>query len=571
VIFLGLLLAGAIAVQLINPQVIRYFLDAAEVGSPLPVLLGAAGLFLAIAVIEQLLGLLTTYLSEDIGWKATNRLREDLALHCLRLDMTFHKTHSPGAMIERIDGDITALNNFFSHLGLNLLNNLLLLAGVLALLWFEDWRLGLAITLIAITGLVMLNVVRRRAEPHWRAVLQANAELYGFLEEQFNGTEDIRTSGATAYAMRRLYELLRHRLDKEYGAVRWLAASLALPIVVLALANVAVFSLGDYLYRFNGMSLGTVYLLFYYVGLLGGPLWQIVNQVQDLQHAGASIGRIQELHSTGSRIQDTGQMALPLGPLRVAFENVSFRYEAGEEVILNNLSFHLEPGQVLGLLGRTGSGKSTLTRLLVRQIDPTAGTVRLGNGQGAAVDIRQVPIPHLRSHVGIVAQEVQLFHATVRDNLTFFDETVSDERLLAVSRELGLAEWLVHLPHGLDTVLGAGGQGLSAGEAQLLAFLRVFLQDPGLVILDEASSRLDPATERLVDRAVQRLLQGRTGIIIAHRLRTIERTDQVMILEQGNIREYGSRVQLAGDPNSRFATLLRVDAAELFDQADRIE
>jgi ABC-type multidrug transport system fused ATPase/permease subunit len=223
---------------------------------------------------------------------------------------------------------------------------------------------------------------------------------------------------------------------------------------------------------------------------------------------------------------------------------------------------------VLGLLGRTGSGKSTLTRLLVRQIDPTAGTVRLGNNQGAAVDIRQTPIQHLRSHVGVVTQEVQLFHATVRDNLTFFDDTVSAERLLAVSRELGLVDWLARLPNGLDTMLGAGGQGLSAGEAQLLAFLRVFLQDPGLVILDEASSRLDPATERLVDRAVQRLLQGRTGVIIAHRLRTVEQTDQIMILEQGHIREYGSRIQLAGDPNSRFAALLRVDTGEWVDQVE---
>src|SRR5262245_33195528 len=230
-IFLGLLLAGAIAIQLINPQVIRYFLDAAEAGSSLQVLLGAAGLFLVIAMTEQLLGLLTTYLSEDIGWQATNRLREDMARHCLKLDLSFHQTHSPGVMIERIDGDITALSNFFSHLGLNLLNNLLLLVGVLALLWFEDWRLGLVITLIAVTGLVMLNFVRQHAEPHWRAVLQAKAEVYGFLEEQFNGTEDIRSSGATAYVMRRLYELLRQRLNQEDSAVHSLVASLACPRV----------------------------------------------------------------------------------------------------------------------------------------------------------------------------------------------------------------------------------------------------------------------------------------------------------------------------------------------------
>jgi ABC-type multidrug transport system fused ATPase/permease subunit len=163
----------------------------------------------------------------------------------------------------------------------------------------------------------------------------------------------------------------------------------------------------------------------------------------------------------------------------------------------------------------------------------------------------------------MVTQDVQLFHATVRENLTFFDQSIPDERMLAVLEDLELLPWYCSLPSGLDTVLAAGGGGLSAGEAQVLAFTRVFLHDPGLVILDEASSRLDPASERLIERAVDRLLFNRTGIIIAHRLATVLRADDILILEDGRIREYGELEALRNNPHSRFAELLRTGMEEV--------
>ncbi len=230
--------------------------------------------------------------------------------------------------------------------------------------------------------------------------------------------------------------------------------------------------------------------------------------------------------------------------------------ESASERVLQDLSFQLQPGTVLGLLGRTGSGKTTLTRLLFRLYDPDSGAILLGDN-GAARDIRLVSLGDLRQRVGMVTQNIQLFHATVRDNLTFFDPDVPDERILQVIRELGLEKWLQSLPQGLDTELESGGGGLSAGEAQLLAFTRIFLQDPGLVILDEASSRLDPVTESLIERAIDRLVQERTAIIIAHRLGTVQRADEIMILEDGRIGEYGTRAELAGDPTSRFYSLLQ--------------
>jgi ABC-type multidrug transport system fused ATPase/permease subunit len=216
----------------------------------------------------------------------------------------------------------------------------------------------------------------------------------------------------------------------------------------------------------------------------------------------------------------------------------------------------------LGLLGRTGSGKTTLTRLLFRLYDPDCGALYLGDPANL-VDIRQLSLTDLRQRVGMVTQNIQLFHASVRDNLTFFDESVPDEQVLHVIQELGLWEWYQSLPQGLDTELEAGGGGLSAGEAQLLAFARIFLQDPGLVILDEASSRLDPATERLIERVVDRLAQSRTAIVIAHRLETIQHADEIMILEDGHIREHGPRSELVNDPTSRFYQLLQTGLEEV--------
>jgi ABC-type multidrug transport system fused ATPase/permease subunit len=232
--------------------------------------------------------------------------------------------------------------------------------------------------------------------------------------------------------------------------------------------------------------------------------------------------------------------------------------------VLHDVSFALAPGRVLGVLGRTGSGKTTLTRLLFRLYDVDAGVITLDG-----VDLRAVGLGELRRHVGLVTQDVQLFAATVRDNLTLFGNydpdrpPVEDGHILAALETLGLGDWLRGLPDGLDTLLESGGKGLSAGEGQLLALARVFLRDPRLVVLDEASSRLDPGTERRLEQAIDRLLAGRTGILIAHRLRTVQRADDILILENGRVIEHGPRAALAADPATRFYRLLQTGLEEV--------
>jgi ABC-type multidrug transport system fused ATPase/permease subunit len=233
-------------------------------------------------------------------------------------------------------------------------------------------------------------------------------------------------------------------------------------------------------------------------------------------------------------------------------------------MVLHDLSFTLAPGTVLGLLGRTGSGKTTLCRLLFRLYDPDEGVICFGcDGSRGTVDLCALSLGDLRRRVGVVTQDIQLFQASVRDNLTLFDADIPDEHIERAICDLGMGEWLAALPEGLDTELASGGGGLSAGEAQLLALTRIFLQDPGLVILDEASSRLDPATEAMIERAVDALIQERTAIVIAHRLGTVQRADEILILEGGRICEHGPRAELAGDPNSRFYTLLQAGLEEV--------
>jgi ATP-binding cassette subfamily B protein len=562
VVLLAVLLLTGIAFQLINPQIVRSFIDQAIEGADQASLVRLALTFAALAVAHQALSVLATYLAENIGWAATNELRGDLADHCLRLDMGFHKTRTTGEMIERIDGDVTALSNFFGQFVIHVVGNLVLLAGILVLLFRENLVVGFGVSVFAGAALLAMVGTQNVALPWWKRVRQRSAEFYGFLGEQLGGTEDIRANGATDFFLRRFTEHLREWLpDAVRGFMGW-AVLWSTNIIVFAVGTALVYWLGSRLFGEGTLTIGSVYLVFTYTELLRQPLDRIRHQMEDLQKAGAGIARVEELLALTSRLESDGDTQLHPGPLSVEFDTVTFAYQDGDEdigqVVLDEVSFNVAPGRVVGVLGRTGSGKTTLARLLTRLYDPIGGRVLLGG-----IAARATSTGDLRRQVGMVTQDVQLFRASVRDNLTFFDPDASDEAIMEVLIDLGLADWVFSLPDGLDTQLESGSGGLSAGEAQLLAFTRIFLKDPGLVILDEASSRLDPATEQLIERAVDKLLANRTGIIIAHRLATLTRADDVLILDDGRVVEFGERLALAADPASRFSRFLRVGFEEV--------
>ena len=556
-ILLTILLFSSIGLQVVNPQIMRFFIDTAMTGGAVDILVNAALAFIGIALVQQVVGVSATYVGENVAWNATNALRAELARHCLGLDMSFHNNSSPGELIERIDGDVTELSNFFSQLVIRVLGNILLMLGILGAMLFEDWRVGLSFSVFATLTLIALNAVRGIAIPHQKLLREVIADLFGYLEERLAGTEDIRSSGAVDFVILGLYKLMfrvhKHWRDawRRFVLVRFTAGML------LTLGISMSFYAGYQLYLAEIISLGTAYLIVYYTNLLRRPIREITQQVENLQNIGAATERLKDLRAIQPKILDGPGVEIPCRPVSLTFDKVQFAY-IEDEPVLNGISFKMEPGSVLGLLGRTGSGKTTLARLVFRLYDPVSGEISLGG-----VPLTQPRLEQLRERVALVTQDVQLFQASVRDNLTFFSQDIPDHQILEVIDELGLASWYGALPDGLDTKLETGGRGLSAGEGQLLAFTRVFLRDPSLVILDEASSRLDPATEQLIERAVDRLLKDRTAIIIAHRLGTVHRTDHIMILDDGAITEYGERTALSADPNSRFYHLLETGLEEV--------
>ncbi len=537
----------------------RRFIDSALAGETLQTLTWTAIAFIGIALIQQVVAVSVTYLGENVAWTATNDLRAELAEHALHLDMKFHNDHTPGELIERIDGDVTELATFFSQFALNLIANGLLLVGILVALFIEDWRAGLAFSVYSALTIIILGRLKDIAVPHQKARREAEANLYGFIEEQLSGTEDIRSSGAVDFSIRELFRhqgiILGHNRKAQFK--RWIIEN-AMGFALTA-GNLLAIGSGYWLFSAGLITVGTVYLFVHYINLLEEPFWAMTHEIESFQTIGACVERLTEFRNFKVEVVNGAGVEIPSHPkgLALRFEDVSFSYN-GADSVLRDLSFDLKPGSILGLLGRTGSGKTTLGRLIFRLYDVKSGSIKINDS-----DLREAHLETLRRNIAIVTQDVQLFRASIRDNLTFFDRSIPDEKIIATLEELELGDWLQSQPKGLDTELETGSRSLSAGEAQLLAFTRVFLRNPGLVILDEASSRLDPATEQKLERAIDKLLKNRTAIIIAHRLDTVHRADEIMILEKGQTSEYGERKQLAADPSSRFYQLLQTGMEEV--------
>ncbi|MFN2111094.1 MAG: ABC transporter transmembrane domain-containing protein, partial [Anaerolineae bacterium] len=278
---LAVLLLSNIGLQLVNPQIMRNFIDTAKSGGAIDTLWKSAVLFMGVAVAQQIVSVSSTYVGENVGWTTTNALRADVAEHCLYLDMSFHNAHTPGEMIERIEGDINALSNFFSQFVIQVFGNALLLVGVLFFLFREDWRVGAALSVFAAIALALLWRMRDMAAPHWKAEREASAEQFGFLEERLAGTEDIRSSGAKPYVMRRFFILMRALMQKTLKAVLMFNIMLNLIEFLFAASNAVAFAMSAYLFRLGTITIGTVYIIFYYSNMLMMPINRITRQMQN--------------------------------------------------------------------------------------------------------------------------------------------------------------------------------------------------------------------------------------------------------------------------------------------------
>jgi ATP-binding cassette subfamily B protein len=555
VILLALLLATT-AIQLINPQIIQHFIDTASAKGAIKGLLGLAGLYLVTAVCNQLITVGVSYLGNKVSWQATNQIRADLLKHCLRLDMRFHNLKTPGEMIERIDGDVTNMSNFFAMFIVQIVGSFTLLIGILSFMFVYNWPIATVMTVFTGASLAVMFFIRDLGVTTSRAERQATASLFGLIEERIAGIEDVQANGSVPYVMNRFHRAMRTVFQS--GRKAWMLRVVPwnTTVILFTIAVTAVLLMSVHLYLIDQISLGTLFLFFQYTQMLNDPIEQLGNQIQEFQRAKSGMQRSRELLSLRSEIQEGAETTMPEGALGVQFEHVNFSYNI-EKPVLHDINFTLRPGERLGIVGRTGSGKSSISRLLLRLYNIDSGVIRVGD-----LDIRSLKLEALYRRVGMVTQDVLLFDGTLRDNLTLFNSRVSDQEIFETTGKLGLRKWIDALPEGLDTHLAAGGASLSAGEAQLFALTRVFLTQPSLVILDEPSSRLDAATEATLQAAVDQLMEHCTGVVIAHRLSTLEKVDKIMVLRSGCILEFGDREALAQDPSSHYAELLRTDRLE---------
>ncbi|MGW7482672.1 ABC transporter ATP-binding protein [Nonomuraea muscovyensis] len=581
------------ALPLAGPQLTRAFVDDAIGGTGLRHLTLIALGYLAVAVAGQAARMVTTWLASRLAWDGTDRLRERLARHALGLDLRFHARHTPGELIERVDGDVVAVADFVVAFLLDVVAGVLLLGGVLVVVFAVDPRLGGVLLVYCVLAGWGMARAQRLAVPSAARSRAADAEMLGALEERLAGAEDIRANGAGEHVVRRFHQSAAAWYRAELRGSTVGSGLIAGTAVVFAAGTAVVLAMAAWGRQSGTLTVGTAVLLFQYTLMVRTPFERLIDRLRDYQAALAGVARIGELLAERSTLTEPARpRPLPeTGALGLELDGVGFAYD--DERVLSDVTLTLAPGETLGLVGRTGSGKTTLGRLVLRLHDPVEGVVRVGG-----IDLREADPGSLRRRLCVVTQDVQLFSGSVRDNLTLFRPVAADSdrpggdwpgedrprddwpggnwpggnwpgedrlgedrlggdrpgdgRLLAALAEVGLAEWLAGVPGGLDGELG----GVSAGEAQLLAFARAFLADPGLVVLDEASSRLDPATERRIERGIDRLLAGRTGVLIAHRLSSLAKVDKIAVIADGRVVEYGRREDLAADPDSAFARLL---------------
>ncbi|WP_205315458.1 ABC transporter ATP-binding protein, partial [Nonomuraea lactucae] len=445
------------ALPLAAPQLTRRFVDGAIDGAGTRHLTLVALGFLAVAVAGQAARLVTAWLASRLAWDGTDRLRERLAEHALGLDLAFHVRHPPGEMIERVDGDVVAVADFVVAFLLDVVAGVLLLAGMLVVVFTVDPLMGAA--LLAYCALAGFGMARaqRLAVPSAARSRAADAELVGHLEERLAGAEDIRANGAGEHVVRRFHQVAATWYGADVKGSQVGSGLIAGTAVAFAAGTAVVLALAAWGRQSGTLTVGTAVLLFQYTLMVRAPFERLIDRLRGYQAALAGVARIGALLAERRTLPEPARpRPLPAsGPLALELDGVSFAYDAGEGV-LSDVSLALAPGETLGLVGRTGSGKTTIARLVLRLHDPGEGAVRVGG-----LDLREADPASVRRRMCAVTQDVRLFAASVRDNLTLFRPLADDARLRAVLDEVGLGGWLAGLPRGLDTELG----GPSAGEA----------------------------------------------------------------------------------------------------------
>ncbi len=472
-------------------------------------------------------------------------LRVKAFAHVHRLSVLTQNAEQRGHYVSRVTGDVDVMRDLMQWTGAAMLVSTLEMLIVFGVMVAYSWALALIVLASFIPLTVALFILQPKVRTAFQGVRSQMANLLGRTSEQIVGVATIRSYGVQERMRQRLRDDITGILAAEKRASVLAASTFSTTVLGQSLATGLALVVGTGLALHGQLSIGTVVAFAFLVYMFSGPLMWIIEMLAEMQRALVGWRRVLELVDAEVTVSDPGDDGVepPAGRIGVTVDAVHLTYPGGPEV-LRGLSLELEPGQRLALVGQTGSGKTSLARLLSRFFDPSEGEIRLGG-----VDLRDVPTHALRRRLAVVPQEGFLFDGTIRDNLAYALPDASplelDRAAAAAFEELGLAAWLASTGAGLDTPVGTRGELLSAGERQLVSIARAYLRNPDVLILDEATSAVDPATELRISRALEALMAGRTSIVIAHRLSTAERADVVGVMESGNLVELGTHRELS--------------------------
>ncbi len=487
-----------------------------------------------------------SYNIQSVGQRLTARIRNDLFAHSMSLSLRFHDKMPVGKLLTRLTSDVDALSEVFGSGAVGVLADFVSLIVISITMILIEWRLGLLLLIVQIPVTLFILWLQKRYRKQNYKVREELSQLNANFQENLQGLEVVQMFRRQSLNGQNFFKTGTNYKHAVNGTIFY-DSSISAFIEWVSLAAVAlVISLGGYMVTAGAMGLGTLTTFILYSQRLFEPLRQLAERFTQIQGGLTAVERISELLEKKIEIYDQIKHKVENKELlnsnktvlgEVLFENVSFFYRE-DEPIINDLSFKIKPGDHVALVGPTGSGKTTLIRLLCRLYEPQKGNIYI-DGQ----NIKSIPIDSLRKQLGVVLQDTFLFSGNVADNLRL-DSSIDNQRLKDVCSDLGLDNLLTKLPNGLDTYIRERGGNLSSGERQLLSIARVAIRDPKILIMDEATAFMDPSTEATLQRDLDRLLEKRTALVIAHRLATIEASDRILVMRKGSLIEEGTHEEL---------------------------
>jgi subfamily B ATP-binding cassette protein MsbA len=508
-------------------------------GDRLAILKSAAVLALGIAVLGSLCSYAEKYLTTSVGQWVMHDLRRSVYFHIQRLSLAFHDRGQTGDLISRVTSDIDAIQSFIASGLLSSLVNGLTLVGMVGVMFYINWQFTLIALSVAPVLFVVVFSYTRRIKKASREVRKKESEIVSVIQEVLSSIRVVKAFAREEYEQRRLEE---ESLDSVEAALhaRGLKARLSpLVDVIVAVGTSLVLWFGARMVIGGTLSPGSLVVFIFYLGKMYKPMQELSKMTDSYSKAAVGYERIREVMDTERDVKDMPG-AKNVTALRgaIEFEHVSFGYDQ-ERPILRDVNFRIEPGQVAALVGPTGAGKTTIASLIARFYDPSEGVVKIDG-----MDIRGVKQKSLRSQISFVLQEALLFHGTIWNNIAYGKPDATREEILHAAQIANASEFIEKLPKGYDTMVGERGVTLSGGQRQRIAIARAVIRDTPILILDEASSGLDSASEKLVFEALDRLMEGKTSLVIAHRLSTIRRADTILVVQDGSIAERGTHEQL---------------------------